>query len=74
MEYMTPFALAAQEDGSNHPTFLLVLKQNSGRVLIEETQIDCTADIFVPHRNHYYTEFAEKYVMEPVAGNCYQNP
>ena len=69
MDYMTPFALAPQEDGtfpkdflgSNHPTFLLVFKQNSSQILVEETQIGCTADIFFPHRNHFYTEFAEKY-------------
>ena len=82
MDYMTPFAIAPQEDGtilkdilgSNHPTFLLVFKQNSGRILMEETQLGCTADIFFPHRNHYYTEFAEKYDLELVAGNYYQNP
>ena len=66
IEYLTPFAIAPQEDGtllkdilgSNHPMFVLVFKQNSGRIVMEETQKGCTADIFFPHRVHYYSEFA----------------
>ena len=82
IEYMTPFAISPQEDGSllkdilgsNHPMFVLVFKQNSGRILMEETQIGCTANIFFPHRVHYYSEFEDKYDLELVAGNYYQNP
>ena len=82
IEYLTPFAIAPQENGtllkdilgSNHPMFVLVFKQNSGRIVMEETQKGCTADIFFPHRVHYYSEIAEKYDLEMVAGNYYQNP
>merc|ERR1712045_1039285 len=41
---------------------------------MEETQIGCTPNIFFPHRVHYYSEFEEKYDLELVAGNYYQNP
>ena len=81
VEYLTPFAVAPREDGtleknilaSNHPTFFLAFKQLDGRILMEETQAGCTQDL-ISSRVAYYTNLAEKYNLEMVAGNFYQNP
>ena len=81
VEYLTPFAVAPREDGtleknilaSNHPTFFLAFKQLDGRIVMEETQAGCTKDL-ISSRVAYYTNLAEKYNLEMVAGNFYQNP
>ena len=81
VEYLTPFAVAPREDGtleknilaSNHPTFFLAFKQLDGRIVMEETQAGCTQDL-ISSRVAYYTDLAEKYNLEMVAGNFYQNP
>ena len=81
MSYVTPFAIVPQADGtllkdilgSNHPTFLLVFKQNSGRIIMDETSRGCSPDTFSTRLNTY-TDLAAKYNLELVAGNYYQNP
>ena len=81
IEYLTPFAVAPKDDGtleknilaSNHPSFFLAFKQSTGRIVMEETQAGCTPEI-ISGRVAYYTDLAEKYNLELVAGNYYQNP
>merc|ERR1712079_89560 len=53
MRYVTPFSLEFTEDGdfitdptnSSHPLILAVFKQNSGSIVVEETQAGCTPGI-----------------------------
>merc|ERR1712079_71233 len=81
MRYVTPFSLEFTEDGdfitdptnSSHPLILAVFKQNSGPIVVEETQAGCTPDIIEP-RIVDYKEIQSKYDLELVAGNFLYMP
>jgi len=82
LQYVTPFSLELEEDGSiikdtkesSHPMIVLVFKQRSGKVTnITETQRGCSPDI-VTARIFDHRQLAEKYNLELVAGNFLQCP
>jgi len=81
-QYVTPFSLELEEDGSiikdtkesSHPMLVLVFKQRTGKVTgITETQRGCSPDI-VTARIFDQRQLAEKYNLELVAGNFLQCP
>ena len=80
MQYVTPFGLELNEDGSiikdasqsAHPMLIMVFKQSEA-IVTDETQFGCSPDILTD-RFHDYRDLAKKYNLEMVAGNFLQAP
>ena len=81
MQYVTPFSLEFTEDGqfitdpveSSHPLIMVVFKQESGKIIVEEAQQGCGPDIVEP-RLLDYREMMSKYSLKVVAGNYLYMP
>ena len=80
MEYITPFSLEFDENNkfitdrqkSSHPLLMLVFKQKSGKIFVDETHSGCNPEILDRILN--YQDLAKKYELELVAGNLLQMP
>ena len=82
MDYVQPFALEFNEDGSfikdrelsSHPFILLVFKQPGRRIFVDETHAGCNPGIVSSRIQFAYTDLVDKYNLELVAGNFLHVP
>ena len=83
MQYVTPFSLEFNEAGelvtdpveSSHPLLMVVFKQESGKIVVEEAQQGCGPDIGpAGPRILDYRDLLTKYDLTVVAGNFLYMP
>ena len=83
MQYVTPFSLEFTEDGqfvtdpveSSHPLIMVVFKQETGKIVVDEAQQGCVPEIGPSGpRLQDYRDLMSKYSLKLVAGNYLYMP